>query len=179
MGSWLHFHRWSGGQSRGRTKYVSHSNTHNIPLDQTWASLIHITSLQPIYLSQFHNLLEIHFTTYLPFSSWSSKDKHSEADSSAAGQEVPHLLWNPNIHCYTQKSKYWTLFWASLIQNLTTYFFKIHFNMFFPSMPRSSTFLQVFQQKIVCISSVPFLFSCPSRAESRVQFVIFFLLWLL
>jgi len=45
-------------------------------------------------------------------------EQHSswERDSRSAGQEIPHLLWNPKFEYVFKIARHWTISWARLIQ---------------------------------------------------------------
>jgi hypothetical protein len=58
----------------------------------------------------------------------------------SASQEITCLLWNPKIHCCVHKSPppVTILTHINLVHIESLSFYKIHFNIVFPSMPRSS-----------------------------------------
>jgi hypothetical protein len=64
----------------------------------------------------------------------------SEARSHSASQEIPCLLWNPEVHCNVHKSSAWSLSRTQMnpVHNLPPYFFNIHFNIITSFISRSS-----------------------------------------
>lgn len=64
------------------------------------------------------------------------------ADNSSAAQEIPHILWKLNGHYRAHKSRHFSP-WARWIQSTFTrsVFFKIQFDIKFPSTVRSSKWL--------------------------------------
>jgi len=63
-----------------------------------------------------------------------------EANSLSAGQEISQILWNPNAHYHIHKhlSPVPILSLNNPINACTSHYLKIHFNILFPLIPRSS-----------------------------------------
>lgn len=70
-------------------------------------------------------------------------NSYFKACSYSASSEIAHVLWNPKVHCHVLSSQLLVpvLGQMSPVLTLTSCFFKILFNYFLPSMPRS---VQVF-----------------------------------
>lgn len=64
----------------------------------------------------------------------------SEVNSRSLRQQIPRLLWNRKAHYHAQKSSSQGSIQSQInsLHTLQTYIFKIHFNIFLPSKPRSS-----------------------------------------
>jgi hypothetical protein len=76
----------------------------------------------------------IWITNYVePSPSW-------EAASSSTSQEFPKMLWNPKFYCRVHKSPQMdpTLSQMNPVHSIPSYFSKMHFNIIFQIMPRSS-----------------------------------------
>jgi hypothetical protein len=75
----------------------------------------------------------------------------SEADSRSANKEISRLLWNPKLHYRDYKSQPLAPMLSQVhpVHNFLPYFPKIHYDILFPSVSRSSEW------------SVPFKFSRP------------------
>jgi hypothetical protein len=60
------------------------------------------------------------------------------ADSCSATQETQSSLWNLRVHYLVHKNPLMLLVPSLMnpVYNLLSYFFKIHFNIVFPAMPR-------------------------------------------
>jgi len=98
----------------------------------------------------------------------------SEANRFSASQEIPHILWNPKVHCRIHKrpTPVPLLSYSNPVHAPTSHFFKIHFNIIFPSMPRSSKWsLSVWfpHQNPVCIS--PIHHTCYMLRPSHSSFI--------
>jgi len=81
----------------------------------------------------------------------------SEADSHSESREITRLLWNPKGHYCVHKSPSLDhiLSHSHPLHKTLAYFLKIHYDIIFPSTPRSSQVVsstQVFQQSIICIT---------------------------
>jgi len=63
-----------------------------------------------------------------------------EANSNLASQEIPHLLWNPKVHCRVHNSPPLVpiLNQMHLVRAFPPYFSEIHSNIIFPSTSRTS-----------------------------------------
>ena len=70
-------------------------------------------------------------------------NSYFKACSYSASSEIPHVLWIPKVHCHVLSSLLLVPVPSqmSAVLTLTSCFFKILFNNFFPSIPRS---VQVF-----------------------------------
>jgi len=73
----------------------------------------------------------LHATQYL---------KKKRATISLRTQEIPLILWNPQLHCSVQRCRPLgpVLSQASPFHVNLLYLFKVHFNIILPSMPMSS-----------------------------------------
>jgi hypothetical protein len=60
-----------------------------------------------------------------------------EANRFAASEEIPHILWNPKVHCHNHKCPPPVSILSQLksVHKLTSHFLKIHLNIILPSMP--------------------------------------------
>ena len=61
-----------------------------------------------------------------------------EANSSSAGQEIAHILWNSKLHCPVHINPPWATSYIYSVHVLPLHFFKIYFSTVLPSMSRSS-----------------------------------------
>jgi hypothetical protein len=63
-----------------------------------------------------------------------------EAATCAATQEIPKILWNPNVHYRVQKSPPLVPIMSQInpVHTTLSYFSKIHFNIIHPPTSRSS-----------------------------------------
>jgi len=80
-----------------------------------------------------------------------------EANSQSASEEIPHTLWNPQVHYHVHKSPSLVPVLSQMhpVHTLPTYFPKIQTNIVLPFMPQSSKWSLPFRfstQNIVCIS---------------------------
>jgi len=65
---------------------------------------------------------------------------YREANSRSASQEIPHLLWNPKIHCSVHKNPPLIPLLSQMnpVQNFSPYFCKFHANIIILSTSRTS-----------------------------------------
>jgi hypothetical protein len=70
----------------------------------------------------------------------------SEANSHSASQEIPRLLWNPNVHHRVHKSPPLAPILSQMnsVHNFPAYFHKIHSNVIFSSSMRNCCLKYVF-----------------------------------
>jgi hypothetical protein len=93
---------------------------------------------------------------------------YREANGLSAGEEVPHLLWNPEIHCLVHKS----LPLVSVLNHINIinfqfkpYFFTVHFNMIILCLGLERCIVSsYFTAKIAYIS--PIHATCPTHLIS-------------
>jgi hypothetical protein len=80
-------------------------------------------------------------------------------------QEIPWLLWNPKAHCRVHKSPPPVPILSQMNQ-IQTYFPKIHFSIIFPSEPRPIEWTLSFglpNQNFVRIAQLPMHATCPAH----------------
>jgi hypothetical protein len=84
------------------------------------------------------NLFVHHVTSRLTYSMEQSPSW--EANWFAASQEIPRILWNPNVHYRIHKSPppLSILNQLNLVHSSTSHFLKIHLNIILPSVPESA-----------------------------------------
>jgi len=91
-----------------------------------------------------------------------------KANRSSASQEILHILWNQKGHYLTYNSLLHVLILSHTnpIHASSFHFFKIHFNIMFSFMPRSSTWclsLRSLHQNSVCTSPISIRATCPTN----------------
>jgi len=83
-----------------------------------------------------------------------------EANSRSASQEIPRLLWNPEVNYCADKSPPLIPVLSQMhsVHTLPNYFFKIHSNIILPFTPRSSEWslpFRVSEKNFLYISRLP------------------------
>ena len=103
-----------------------------------------------------------------------------EANRFSASQEIPHILLNPNVHYCIQNSPPPVPILSQInpFHAPLSHFFKIHFNIIFPTMPGSSKWalsLKFPHQNPVCTSPLPHLcyMPRPSHLLDLITHIIF------
>jgi len=104
---------------------------------------------------QHHNYSPTYVLIY-----YTNQSSFWESNRFAASQEIPHILWNPNVHYRIHKCPppVPILSQFDLLHNPTSHFLKIHLNINFPTTPGSrkwSLFLEFLHQNPVHSSSLP------------------------
>jgi len=65
-----------------------------------------------------------------------------EADNSSPSQDIRRILWNPQVHYHLNNSPLYVPILSKMnpVRTFPLYFFKIHFNIIYPSAPTSLGF---------------------------------------
>jgi len=95
--------------------------------------------------------LDIHLKGYHTKFTDSMEQRPSEANRFSARQEIPRILWNPNVYYRIHKcpSPVPTLSQICPVHTPTSHFLKMHISIILPSAPESSKWslsLTVFHQ---------------------------------
>jgi len=100
-----------------------------------------------------------------------------EADRYATSQEIPLVLWTPNVHYRTHKSPPPVPIHSQInpVHTPTSHFLKIHLNIILPSMPGSSKVVSSPQVSLIKTLYTPLL----SPYVLHIPPITFFSIWLL
>jgi hypothetical protein len=91
-----------------------------------------------------------------------------EAANCAAAQELPSILWNPNVHFRVHKSPPLIPILSQInpTHTVSSYLYKIHFNIVHPPTPWSSQWSLTFwfsHQYPICIHLLPIRATCHAQ----------------
>jgi len=89
-----------------------------------------------------------------------------EADNSSPSRDIRRILWNPKVHYHLNNSPLYVPILSKMnpVCTFTLYFFKIHFNIIYPSAPTSLGFPIKYA---VALSLFPAKCNMPQPSHSR------------
>jgi len=96
----------------------------------------------PTAISILNQSNEIHNIICCSLANSTHQSNFWEANNSSASQDIRRILWNPKVHYHLNNSPPYVLILSKMnpAYAFPLYFFKIHFNIIYPSAPTSLGF---------------------------------------